>query len=146
MWCCLVCSKQGIKPAMLNVPLGDAYLGLDVELGLLQSSTVHNAHLFVKAFKTTHNICNEGMDPIVIGFAVIVIHYDSQACETCNLILQLLNKHWIKAFFSGHGTIAVFIDELPVACEMQQVAPFYSHEKVPVPLVQMDRSQSVQLW
>jgi len=147
-WGCgaaLSCSKQGTKPAMLNVPLGDAHLGLDVELGLLESSTVHNAHLFVKAFGTTYNICNEGMDPIIIGFAVIVIHYDSQACEACDLVLQLLDKHWIETFFSGHGSMAVFIDELLVTCEMQQVAPFDSHEQVPVPPAQMDCSQAVQL-
>jgi len=142
----LPCSKQGIKPAMLDVPLGDAHLGLDVELGLLESLTMHNAHLFVTAFGGTNNICNESMDPIVIGFAVIIIHYDGLACKMCDLILQLLDKHWIQAFFSWHGAIAVFIDELLVTCEMQQVRPFDSHEQVPVPLVQMDRSQTVQLW
>jgi len=46
-------SKQGIIPAMLDVPLGDAHLGLNVVLGLLKSSTMHNAHLFVKAFGAT---------------------------------------------------------------------------------------------
>jgi len=147
-WGCgaaLSCSKQGTKPAMLNVPLGDAHLGLDVELGLLESSTAHNAHLFVKAFGRAYNVCNEGMDPIATGFAVVFINCDSQACEVCDLMLQLFCKHWIKAFFSGHGAAAVFIDELPVACKMQQVAPFDSHEQVPVPLAQMDRSQAVQL-
>ena len=29
---------------------------------------------------------------------------------------------------------------------MQQVTPFDSHGQFPVPLVQMDRSQMVQLW
>jgi len=130
----------------LNVPLGDAHLGLDVELGVLESSTVHNAHLFVKAFGATYNIYNESMDPIIIGFAVVIIHCASPASETCNLVFQLLDKHWIKAFFSWHGAIAVFIDELLVTCEIQQVTPFDSHEQVPVPLVQMDRLQTVQLW
>jgi len=66
---------------MLDVPLGDAHLGLDVALGLLTSSTMHNAHLFVEAFRLTNNITSESMDPIVICFAVIIVPDDSQASD-----------------------------------------------------------------
>jgi len=51
-------SKQGIKPAMLDVPLGDAHLGLDVALGLLKSLTMHNAHFCVKAFGAANSTKN----------------------------------------------------------------------------------------
>jgi len=53
-------------------------------------------HTFLlRHLEQPNNICNESVDPIIIGFAVIIVYDDSLASETCNLILQLLDKHWI---------------------------------------------------
>jgi len=112
---------------MLDVPLGDVRLCLNMTLGFLPSSTMHNAHLFVESFGGINNVCNECMDPVVIDFTVIIIHDDSQMGEACNLTLQVLDKHWIQTFFAWHRTIAIFIYKLLVTCKTQQMAPFNPH-------------------